>query len=193
MADAVGRRDPIGERVISVMSRQDAAEHMRGLLRSLTPSDAQVVAARYMGIPGAVLAVSFGASVRWIDKIEQRVAAELASQPTIFTDVDALQSLKDFAEDRVSGVLEGFLLDEALPATAHIRDYLRQREQRCKVCGRPVRYRPIAVDATARASRRREMPRETGRQREYCSNRCRQRAYRDRKLKLKLTHFDGQA
>lgn len=56
MADAVGRRDPIGERVISVMSRQDAAEHMRGLLRSLTPSDAQVIAARYMGIPGAVLA-----------------------------------------------------------------------------------------------------------------------------------------
>jgi hypothetical protein len=181
MADVVGRRDPIGERVISAMSRQEAASHLRGLLRSLAPSDAQVVAARYMGIPGAVLAVGFGASVRWIDKVEQRVAAELGPQPTIFTDVDALRGLKDFAEDRVSGVLEEFLLDETLPATAHIKDYLRQREQRCKVCGQPVRYRPIAVDATARASRRRGTPRETGRPREYCSNRCRQRAYRNRK------------
>lgn len=181
MAHAAGRRDPIGERVVSAMSRQDAAEHLRDLLRSLTPSDAQVVAARYMGIPGAVLALSFGTSVRWIDNIEQRVAAELASQPTFFTDVDALLSLKDFAEDRVGGVLEEFLLDETLPTTVHIKDYLRQREQRCKVCGRPVRYRPIAVGATARASRRRGMPGENGRPREYCSNRCRQRAYRDRK------------
>jgi len=193
MANAVGRRDPIGERVISAMNRQDAAEHLRDLLRSLTPSDAQIVAARYMGIPGAVLAASLGVSVRWIDKIEQHVAAELISQPTLFTDVDAIRSLRDFAEDRVSGVLQEFLLDETLPATVHIKDHLRQREQRCKMCGRPVQYRPIAVDATERASRRKGMPRENGRPREYCSNRCRQRAYRDRQrvsrgISLTLAH-----
>jgi hypothetical protein len=181
MMHAAGRRDPIGERVISAMSRQDTGAHLRDLLRSLAPSEAQVVAARYLGIPGAVVAESFGTSVRGIDKIEQRAAAELASQPTLFTDLNALLSLKNFVEDRVSGVLEEFLLDETLPATVHIKDYLRQREQRCKVCGRPVRYRPIAVDATARASRRRGIPGENGRPREYCSNRCRQRAYRGRK------------
>lgn len=180
MAGAAGRRDPISKRVISAISRQDAAEHMRAVLRSLTPSDAQIVAARYTGIPSAVLAASFGVSMRWIDKIEERAAAQLISQPTLFMDIDALRSLKDFAEDKVSGVLQEFLLDETLPATAHIKDYLRQREQRCKVCGRPVQYRPIAVDVTPRGSHRRGMPRENGRPREYCSNRCRQRAYRDR-------------
>lgn len=180
MAGAVGHRDPISERVISAISRQDAAEHMRALLRSLTPPDAQIVAARYTGIPSTVLAASFGVSVRWIDKIEQRAAEQLISQPTLFTDVDALRSLKDFAEDKVSGVLQEFLVDETLPATAHIKDYLRQREQRCKVCGRPVQNGPIAADVTARVSRRREVPRKNGRPREYCSNRCRQRAYRDR-------------
>ena len=75
MTHAAGRRDPIGERVISAMSRQDAAEHLRDLLRSLAPSEAQVVAARYMSIPGAILAESFGTSVRGIDKIEQRAIA----------------------------------------------------------------------------------------------------------------------
>jgi hypothetical protein len=153
---------------------------MRALLRSLTPSDAQIVAARYTGIPSPVLAASFGVSMRWIDKIEQAAPDQLISQPTLFTDLDALRSLKDFAEDKVSGVLQEFLLDQTLPATAYIKDYLRQRERRCKLCGRPAQYRPVAVDVTSRANRRREMPRENGRPREYCSNRCRQRAYRDR-------------
>jgi hypothetical protein len=169
MVESVGRRDPIGERVISAMSRQEAAEHLRDLLRSLTPSDAQIVAARYMGIPSTVLATSFGVSVRWIERIEQHAATELISQPSLFTNVDAIRSLRDFAEDRVSGVLQEFLLNETLPTTLYIKDYLWQREQRCKVCGRPVQYRPIAVGATARASRRRRMPRENGRPREYCS------------------------
>ena len=181
MADAVGRRDPIGRRVIAAMSRQDAAEHLRDLLRSLAPSDAQIVAARYIGIPSTVLAASLGVNVRWIDRIEQHAAAELTSQPTLFTDVDALRSLRDFAEDRVSGVLREFLLDETLPATVHIKDHLRLREKRCRVCGRPLLLRPIAVEATARASQRRGMGRENGRPREYCSNRCRHRAYRDRR------------
>jgi hypothetical protein len=176
MADSAGRRDPIGERVASAMSRQEAAVHLHNLLHSLAPSDAQVVAARCMGIPRAVLAVSFRTTTHWIDKVEQRVTAELVFQPTIFTDVYALRCLEDFAEDRVSGVLEEFLLDEALPATGHIKDYLRQREPRCQACGRLVQYRP-----TTRVSRGRGMPHETGRPREFCSNRCRQRAYRDRK------------
>jgi hypothetical protein len=180
MGGAVGRGDPISERVISAMSRQDAAEHMRALLRSLTPSDAQIVAARYTGIPSAVLAASFGVSVHWINKIEQYAAEQLISQLTLFIDLDALRSLEDFAEDKVSGVLQEFLLDETLSATARIKDYLRQRDRRCKACGRPVQYQPIAPDVAARAGNRREVPRENGRPREYCSNQCRQRAYRDR-------------
>jgi hypothetical protein len=169
------------------MSRQDGAKRLGDLLRSLDPTDAQVVAARYMGIPGTVLAESFGTSVRGIDRIEQRVIAELGPNPTLFTDFDALLSLQDFAEDRVSGVLEGFLLNETLPTTAYIKEYLRQREPRCKVCGRQVRYRPVAVGATQRASRRREAPRENGRPREYCSNPCRQQAYRDRKRQQRIS------
>jgi hypothetical protein len=121
--------------------------------------------------------------VRRVDQIEQRVAADLSlHQPNLFTDYDALLSLKDFTEDRVSGVLEEFLLNEALSATAYIRYYMQQREQRCKVCGRQMLHRPMAVDGSVRASRRKEMLSENGRPREYCSNRCRQRAYRDRKL-----------
>jgi hypothetical protein len=180
MASVVGHKDPISERVISAISRQDAAGHMRALLRSLTPNEAQIVAARYTGIPSAVLAASSGVSVRWIEKLEQHAAEQLISQPTLFTDLDALRSLKDFAEDKVSGVLHEFLVDETLPATAHIKDYLRQREQGCKMCGRPVQRVFIGMTVSARVNRREEVPRENGRPREYCSNRCRQRAYRDR-------------
>src|ERR1700753_2216306 len=99
MTHTAERKDPIGEHVISTMSRQDAAEHLRDLLRSLAPSEAQVVAARFMGIPGTILAESFDTSVRLIDKVEQRAIVELVSQPTLFTNVDALFSLKNFVED----------------------------------------------------------------------------------------------
>lgn len=164
------------------MSREVGAEDMRTLLRSLFPEDAQILAACCTGIPRRVLAASCGMSEYRMKKREARIIFELTVQQSLLTDADALQRLKAFVDDGVNAVLTEFLLNQNLPSTLHIEDYLRKLRQPCKFCSGPIQRSPgVETDSRWRAAIL------TGRPREYCSDTCRQKGQPKRKQEA-----DGQ-
>jgi hypothetical protein len=156
-----GHSDPTADRVVSALARDGANELLRReLRRHLTYEEALVLAAGAAGIPLVLVASRLGKSERTIQRMVHSSGRRLRFEMTEFFTVRH-GPLKDIMADAPTGVLDQIVrADGALMAL--VDEYLARRAGSCRACDAPVEW-------TAR-----------GRPREYCTNRCRQRAYRAR-------------
>jgi hypothetical protein len=154
------RSDPTGDRVISALSRDAANELLRRELSRLSDEERLIVAARSIGVPLIVLASRFGGTERMV-RLTERYALLRLRYPVVSYRYVEEGALKEALGEGAANVFSEIVSKDSALITL-IEEHSTKRTGICKVCKASIQG-PVA-----------------GRRREYCSNRCRQRAYRTR-------------
>jgi hypothetical protein len=166
MRRRTGFRDPTSERGISAVDRAAAEALLLDALDALTEIERLVLAARFCGLPRAMLATRFGTTRDRIRHVESSAVSK----------IEGTNLLTAFIGEEPAGILADLVRrDWGLAALMDM--YQSDGPPFCRQCAGPIgtaKQGDWSVADWLSLSRAGRPPR-------YCSARCRQRAYRARR------------